>query len=520
MHAVPSEVLTVEAVLATGFAGVACNKLIRFARESKAISEFVLAVSLLTDTCALLIAPDVVLVGAAWVHFVFLATAVLETETFSTFAFVFIFCHCVFGALSTLTRTIKTIVAESATALAFAVGVVEMGFSTVSGFARPTNFFSSIRADAFIVFVHERRFACVAETISVVASRTPSRAGCAATICHHKLSGGARALRCVTGLAASIFSGCIARIALFASPRVIRALLTAISTLVAHAVFFELAIRATYLFIFPKAGVAGAISAGGAMAPAIFHLKAVPAGFAGEPIVTVSAAPAALRAVVVQHVEVIASRAVATRAIGVLNAHALAAAVKNAHLGVRALGAVLGGLALEAAAAAGHAHFVVEVPKLAFRTVLLHKLGLLVLLDLCENGSDSVGLGQLHVCSVFAHLDQLLQLCVTSGWTLHQSSSRLGGHVQVAERIHLFKRHRRELIVLEDGFALIVFVELVDLVISLQEHVLCVVECRTRNKALVLFCHMVQELLLVRSGSFRSSRMLSSSGNWLVAHLD
>ena len=141
------------------------------------------------------------------------------------------------------------------------------------------------------------------------------------------------------------------------------------------------------------------------MAPAVLDLEAIPAGVASEPVVAISAAPAALRAVVVHHVVVVASWAIAAGAVFVLNAHALAAAVQHAHLFVSALCAIFGRSALQTPAAAGHAHFVVEVPELTSRAVLFHEFGFVALGNLGKDRCATVFLSKFHIIADLAHLD-------------------------------------------------------------------------------------------------------------------
>lgn len=121
------------------------------------------------------------------------------------------------------------------------------------------------------------------------------------------------------------------------------------------------------------------------MAPAVVHLEPIPASIASEPVVAIGAAPAALGAIIVHHVVVVASWAFATGAVFILNTHALAASVEDAHLFVSALCAIFGRSALQASAAAGHAHFVVEVPELAFGALLFDKFRLVILGNLGED---------------------------------------------------------------------------------------------------------------------------------------
>jgi hypothetical protein len=156
--------------------------------QRNTLLEFVFRVSFLTDTGAFFFAVDIVLIRAAGIYFVCLATAVLEAETISALALQCVLCNGVLGTLSALANSIETTVAESATALAFSVGIVEMGFLAVSGFAGPIYFCSSVGTNAFVVFVYERRFASIAEPVSVVAGSTPSRARSTASIGLHKLS--------------------------------------------------------------------------------------------------------------------------------------------------------------------------------------------------------------------------------------------------------------------------------------------------------------------------------------------
>jgi len=253
------------------------------------------------------------------------------------------------------------------------------------------------------------------------------------------------------------------------------------------------------VFSFRKAGVAWAISPRGAVAPAISYHEAVPAGFTGEPVVAVCAAPAAPRAVLVHKIEVVAGRAITTRSIGVLNARALAAAIERLHLFIYTLGAVLGRGAFETIWAARHTQLVVEVPEFALRTDLLRELGLVILRDLSENRSLPVLFRLLHVISLFAHLNQLHQLGVVCGWGLEDRSWLLED-VQVAELVHLLDRHRGEKVVLEDSGALVLLVGLVDLVVSLKKHLLGVVERRIRDVVLVEFSNVVEKFLFVFSG--------------------
>lgn len=216
MHTVTSEILAIKAVFTASFTSIASDKFIRLARKSKAVAEFIFAVAFSAHTCALCVTPNVVRVWASFVHNVFLAAAILETESNGTLTIKLVRSNSVFSASFTLSSAVHTTVAELTAALALSVSIVEVEFPAVNRFTGAILFFRTIGADTLIVLVNERILTSVTESISVVTGSATVGAASAGSVGHHVLAIFAGAFWRVALNAATVFCGHKAIVTLFA----------------------------------------------------------------------------------------------------------------------------------------------------------------------------------------------------------------------------------------------------------------------------------------------------------------